>query len=226
LKDKKTMSITLYTLPFYNGGPNGIKISIALEELGLQYETKTIDITKNEQFDPEFLKHSPNNKIPAIIDPNGPDGKPISLFESGAILIYLAEKTGKLLPKDPVLKYQTLQWLFWQVGGLGPMVGQANHFVLYAKEDIPYAKKRYTDEARRLFGVLDKQLEGKEFIIGNEYTIADIACYGWVHMSLLNPKYSDVFKSDEYPNVRRWDANLSERAAIKKAQPMPYTRPN
>jgi len=217
-------TIQFYTLPFFNGGPNGLKVSIALEELGLSYNTHTVDISKNEQFTPEFLKLNPNNKIPVIVDPNGPqgEGKEFVIFESGAILLYLAEKTGKLLPKDPVQRYETLQWVFWQMGGLGPMFGQLGHFVVYAKEDIPYAKKRYTDEARRLLGVLDKQLEGKDFIVGNELTIADVSSFGWVHLALLNPKYKDLFKEDEFPNVRRWDKNLNERPAFQKAQPKPY----
>ncbi|KAL0485583.1 disulfide-bond oxidoreductase [Acrasis kona] len=224
-KNIRTMSskpIDLYTLPFYNGGPNGIKASIALEELGLEYKTHSIDISKNEQFAPEFLKISPNNKIPAIVDHDGPGGKELPLFESGAILVYLAEKTGKLLSQDPVEKYQILQWVFWQVGGLGPMVGQANHFVVYAKEDVPYAKKRYTEEASRLFGVLDKQIGDKNFIVGNELTIADIASFGWAHMTFLNPKYQEYFKKADYPNVQRWLNTLNERPAFKKAQPNEY----
>jgi len=216
------MSIQLYTLPFYNGGPNGIKISIALEELGLPYTTHLVDISKNDQFAPEFLQKNPNNKIPVIVDPNGPKGKEFVLFESGAILVYLAEKTGKLLSTDPELKYQTLQWVFWQMGGLGPMLGQLGHFVVYAKEDIPYAKKRYTDESRRLLGVLDKQLTGQDYLVGNEFSIADIASFGWVHLAFLNPKYKDVFKEDEFQNVRKWDQRLNERPAIKKAQPQKY----
>jgi GST-like protein len=145
----------------------------------------------------------------------------------------LAEKTGKLLPTDPVAKYETFQWLFWQVGGFGPsmfsfyktnriVLGQANHFVLYAKEDVPYAKKRYTDESRRLFGVLDNQLDGKEFIIGNEYTIADISCFGWANLTLSNPKFKEYYRDDEYPNVRRWLKTLNDRPAIQKAQPQKY----
>src|SRR6476659_6171317 len=161
------------------GTPNGRKVSIMLEECGLPYSVHKIDISKGEQFKPEFLKISPNNRIPAIVDPDGPGGKPISLFEAGAILIYLAEKTGKFLSKEPVQKYKTLEWLMWQMGGIGPMFGQANHFVAYAPEKVPYAIDRYVNETRRLLRVLNTRLEGREFV-ADSYSIADIASFPWV----------------------------------------------
>jgi len=160
------------------GTPNGRKVSIMLEECGLPYSVHKIDISKGEQFKPEFLKISPNNRIPAIVDPDGPGGKPISLFESGAILIYLAEKTGKFLSKNSVQKYRTFEWLMWQMGGVGPMFGQAHHFLRAAPTKIEYGIKRYVDEAKRLYGVLDKQLASNAFAAGADYTIADIASLG------------------------------------------------
>jgi glutathione S-transferase len=159
--------IELYTWPT----PNGHKVHIMLEETGLPYNVHPIDISAGDQFDPEFLKISPNNRMPAIVDPDGPDGKPISLFESGAILIYLAEKTGRFLPEAPRARYATLQWLMWQMGGLGPMLGQAHHFRQYAPEKIPYAVDRYTNEAHRLYGVADRRLGETRFLAGDEYTI-------------------------------------------------------
>jgi len=193
--------------------PNGVKISIALEELGLPYEAHTINIRNNEQFNPDFLKISPNNKIPAIVDNKGPDGNPISLFETGAILIYLAEKTGKLLSHDPRKKYDTLQWLIWQVAGFGPMLGQMGHFHKYAKEDVPYGKQRYLDEAKRLYGVLEKQLEGKDYIVG-EYSIADIATWPWVWC--VEKFYGMKDEVGHFPNIERWYANIAQREAVKK----------
>src|SRR5512143_387891 len=159
--------------------PNGHKIHIMLEETGLPYKVHGIDIGAGAQFKPEFLKISPNNRIPAIVDPDGPGGKPISLFESGAILIYLAEKTGRFLPKDPVQKYKTLEWLMWQMGGVGPMFGQAHHFLRAAPTKIEYGIKRYVDEAKRLYGVLDKQLASNAYAAGAAYTIADMAIFPW-----------------------------------------------
>src|SRR6185312_7144428 len=159
--------------------PNGHKIHIMLEETGLEYRVHPIDIGAGDQFTPAFLAISPNNKIPAIVDSNGPDGAPISLFESGAILIYLAEKTGKLLPHEPAGRYATLQWLMFQVGGLGPMLGQTHHFRIYAPQQIEYAVSRYTNEAKRLYGVMDKQLGQSAYLAGNDYTIADIAAFPW-----------------------------------------------
>src|SRR3984893_8692063 len=171
---KRTM-IELHTW----GTPNGRKVSIMLEECGLPYSAHTADISKGEQFKPELLKITPNNTIPAILDPDGPGGKPISLFESGAILIYLADKTAKFLSKDPVQKYKTFEWLMWQMGGVGPMFGQAHHFLRAAPTKIEYGIKRYVDEAKRLYGVLDKQLASNAFAAGADYTIADMAIFPW-----------------------------------------------
>ncbi|MDB5831701.1 MAG: hypothetical protein JWR14_1531, partial [Caballeronia sp.] len=179
--------------------PNGHKIHIMLEELGLEYKPIPIDIGAGDQFTPEFLAISPNNKIPAIIDSDGPDGKPLALFESGAILFYLAEKTGKFLPLDPVGRYTTMQWLMFQMGGVGPMLGQAHHFRIYAPEKIEYAVNRYSNEARRLYGVMDKQLGVTRFLAGNDYSIADIATFPWTR-SWKN----QGIELDEFPNVKRW----------------------
>ena len=159
--------------------PNGFKISIMLEEVGLPYEVRPIDIGKGDQFDPEFLRISPNNKIPAIVDTDGPGGSSISVFESGAILIYLAEKTGKLLPTSGPARYPVLEWVMFQMGGIGPMLGQAHHFRHYAPEPIPYAIDRYTNEANRLYGVLDRRLRDREWLAG-DYSIADIATMPWL----------------------------------------------
>ena len=157
--------------------PNGHKVHVMLEECGLPYEAHAVDIGKGEQFAPDFLAISPNNKIPAITDPEGPDGRPISLFESGAILVYLAGKTGRFLPTGDRERYEVLQWLMFQMGGVGPMLGQAHHFRLYAPEKLPYAIERYTNEARRLYGVIDRQLSKHAFIAGADYSIADIAIF-------------------------------------------------
>src|SRR5579871_984305 len=164
---------------FYWPTPNGWKISIMLEECWLPYVVRPVDISKGEQFSKAFLAISPNNRIPAIVDPHGPGGRPISVFESGAILQYLGRKTGKFYPQTERARVLVDQWLFWQVGGLGPMAGQANHFVTYTKEDLPYPRKRYTDEVHRLFGVMNTRLAGREFL-ADDYSIADIACWGWV----------------------------------------------
>ncbi|MFZ9183258.1 MAG: glutathione S-transferase N-terminal domain-containing protein, partial [Hylemonella sp.] len=160
--------------------PNGHKIHIMLEECGLPYQAHPVNIGVGDQFKPEFLKISPNNRIPAIVDSEGPDGKPISLFESGAILVYLAAKTGKFMPKSDREKYQVLQWLMFQMGGVGPMLGQNHHFRLYAPEKIEYAINRYTNEAKRLYGVMNKQLASHKYIAGNSYSIADIAIFPWL----------------------------------------------
>ncbi|MEX0757977.1 MAG: glutathione S-transferase N-terminal domain-containing protein [Tistlia sp.] len=206
------MTIQLYTW----GTPNGRKVSIALEELGLAYEVHPIDITKDQQFDPAFLKISPNNKIPAIVDPEGPGGKPIALFESGAILIWLADKTGKLLAKDGPARYEALQWLMWQMGGFGPMLGQAHHFLRFAKEEVPYAKDRYSNETRRLYGVLDKRLGESEFLAGEAYGIADIATYPWA----ARHEWQQVALSD-FPHVERWYAQVGARPAVAKGMQVP-----
>jgi GST-like protein len=189
--------------------PNGHKIHILLEELGLEYKAIPIDIGNGDQFTPEFLAISPNNKIPAIVDSDGPDGKPLALFESGAILFYLAEKTGKFLPADPVGRYTTMEWLMFQMGGVGPMLGQAHHFRIYAPEQIEYAVNRYSNEARRLYNVMDKRLAVTQFLAGNEYSIADIATFPWTR-SWKN----QGIELDEFPNVKRWFDVISSRPAV------------
>ena len=189
--------------------PNGHKIHIMLEEVGLEYKAIPIDIGAGDQFTPEFLAISPNNKIPAIVDSDGPGGKPLALFESGAILFYLAEKTGKFLPLDPVGRYTTMQWLMFQMGGIGPMLGQAHHFRIYAPEKIEYAVNRYSNEARRLYGVMDKQLGVTRYLAGNEYSIADIATFPWTR-SWKN----QGIELDEFPNVKRWFDEISARPAV------------
>lgn len=199
--------IELYT----STTPNGWKISVALEELGLDYEVHPISLSKGEQFAPEFLAISPNNRIPAIIDRDGPDGAPISVFESGAILIYLAEKTGRLLPAAGGARKTVLEWLMWQMGGFGPMLGQAHHFNYYAQIKIDYAIERYTNEANRLYGVLDRQLEGKSYVAGEEYSIADIAIFPWTRTY----ERHNVDIAD-YPNVARWRKMMIERPAVKR----------
>jgi GST-like protein len=191
--------------------PNGHKVHIALEELGLAYAAHPIDISKGAQFAPEFLQISPNNRIPAIVDPDGPGGEPVSLFESGAILIYLAEKTGKLLPASGAGRYTVLQWLMWQMGGLGPMLGQAHHFLQYAPEEVPYAKKRYANEAQRLYNVLDKRLGEARFLGGEDYSIADIAAWPWTR----RPERQNVDTSG-LPNFRRWFVEIEARPAVQK----------
>ncbi|KAF1031517.1 MAG: Disulfide-bond oxidoreductase YfcG [Burkholderia lata] len=191
--------------------PNGHKVHIMLEETGLAYRVHPVDIGAGDQFKPEFLTISPNNKIPAIVDPDGPGGQPISLFESGAILIYLAEKTGKFLPTDPTARYATLEWLMFQMGGVGPMLGQAHHFRLYAPEKIEYAVNRYTNEAKRLYNVMDKRLGESEYLAGDTYTIADIATFPWTR-SWQN----QGIVLDELPNVKRWYDAIAARPAVQR----------
>jgi len=191
--------------------PNGHKVHILLEELGLPYEVHAIDIGRGDQFDPEFLKISPNNKMPAIVDPEGPDGKPLSLFESGAILLYLAEKHGRFLPQDPRGRYGCIQWLMWQMGGLGPMLGQAHHFLQYAPEEIPYARARYANEARRLYGVLNRRLAESPYLAGEDYSIADIAAWPWTRV----PERQGVERAD-YPNFQRWFNAIAARPAVQR----------
>jgi GST-like protein len=205
------VTIELYTW----STPNGRKASIALEELGLDYAVHAINITHHEQFGPDFLKISPNNKIPAIVDPDGPDGKPIALFESGAILIYLAEKTGKLMPKDARTRYTALQWLMWQMGGFGPMLGQAHHFRRFAKEQVPYAIDRYTNETRRLYGVLDKRLNEVEYLAG-DYSVADIATFPWA----ARHEWHGMALED-FPAVKRWYDAIAARPAVQKGMAVP-----
>jgi len=195
--------------------PNGHKVHIMLEECGLRlgrdWQVHPINIGQGDQFAPEFLKISPNNKIPAMVDPIGPDGKPISLFESGAILLYLAAKTGKLLPKSDRQKFETLQWLMFQMGGVGPMLGQAHHFRLYAPEKIDYAYNRYTNEAKRLYGVMNKQLESRPFIAGKRYTIADIAIFPWVR-SWEN----QGIDWKDHPALKDWFDRIAARPAVQR----------
>jgi GST-like protein len=202
--------IDLYTAPT----PNGHKVSIALEELELPYTVHPIDLRNGGQFAPEFLRISPNNKIPAIVD-TGAEGSP-SIFESGAILVYLAEKTGKLLPASGPGRYTTLQWLFFQMGGLGPMLGQVHHFRNYAPEKLPYAIDRYTNEAKRLFHVVDKRLSEAKYLAGPDYSIADIAAMPWMRLH----KGQGV-EIAEYPNVGRWIEELEARPAVKKGLSVP-----
>jgi GST-like protein len=199
--------IDLYTWPT----PNGHKVHIMLEECALPYTVHAIDIGAGDQFDPEFLKISPNNKMPAMVDQDGPGGRPIAIFESGAILIYLAEKTGKFLPTEARERYVTLQWLMFQMGGLGPMLGQAHHFLQYAPEEIEYARIRYRNEANRLYRVLDKRLGESPYLAGETYTIADIAAWPWTRF----PERQGVERS-EYPNFVRWFDQIAERPAVKK----------
>jgi len=204
--------IDLYTF----GTPNGRKASVMLEEVGLPYAVHVVDISKGDQFDPAFIAVNPNSKIPAIVDPDGPDGAPITVFESGAILVYLAEKTGSpLWPEDTRQRYAVLQWLMFQMGGVGPMFGQANHFLKFAKEDVPYGKKRYHDEAKRLYGVLDRQL-GQTPFLANGYSIADIATYPWVARH-------DFHQVDlaEFPAVARWFETISARPAVQRGMEVP-----
>jgi GST-like protein len=191
--------------------PNGHKVHIMLEECGLPYRVHAIDIGAGDQFTPEFLAISPNNKIPAIVDPDGPDGRPISLFESGAILLYLAGKTGRLLPADTRGKYEVLQWLMFQMGGLGPMLGQAHHFRIYAPEKIPYAVDRYTNEAKRLYGVMNRQIARHRYIAGNEYTIADIAVYPW-----LRSWKNQGIDWNDYPHLKGWFDEVTGRPAVER----------
>ena len=191
--------------------PNGHKVHIMLEECGLPYRAHNVDIGKGEQFAPEFLAISPNNKIPAIVDPDGPDGKPISLFESGAILVYLASKVNKFLGHTDREKFTVLQWLMFQMGGLGPMLGQAHHFRIYAPEQIEYAVNRYTNEAKRLYGVMDRQLAKHRYIAGDEYTIADIACFPWTR----SWKNQGIDWND-FPHAKRWHDEIAARPAVQR----------
>ena len=190
--------------------PNGHKIHIALEELGLPYRVVAVNIRQGDQFKPEFLAITPNHRIPAIVDPDGPDGQPLRLFESGAILIYLAEKTGRLIPQGKADRLACLQWLMFQMGGVGPMFGQYNHFAVYAPEKLPYAVTRYENEVRRLHRVLDKRLSEAEYLAGPEYSIADIATFPWVR----NPDRRGI-KLNDYPAVRRWHDAIATRAAVQ-----------
>lgn len=191
--------------------PNGHKVHIALEELGLDYRIHPVNIGKGDQFGAEFLRISPNNKIPAMVDHEGPGGESFSLFESGAILIYLAEKSGRLLPIEPRRRYRTIEWLMFQMGNLGPMLGQAHHFRQYAPEPIDYAINRYTNETARLYRVLDKRLGEEEFLAGSEYTIADIAAFPWIR-----PYERQGQDLAEHPNFKRWFDTIANRPAVMR----------
>lgn len=195
---------------YHSPTPNGQKIAIMLEECGLQYELHPVDITRGDQFSPAFLKISPNNKIPAIVDSEGPGGEPIALFESGAILQYLGRKTGRFYPQDERARCEVEQWLMWQIAGLGPMAGQAHHFRIYAPEKIDYAIARYTNEVNRLYGVMDERLEDRDFLAG-DYSIADIACIGWIKSH--RKQGQDL---EEFPNLKAWYARMLARPAVAK----------
>ncbi len=196
---------------YYWPTPNGWKITIMLEECGLPYAVHPVNIGKGDQFKPEFLAISPNNKMPAIVDPDGPDGQPISVFESGAILQYLGRKTGRFYPQDERGRVEVEQWLFWQMGGFGPMLGQAHHFRIYAPEKVPYAIERYTNETNRLYGVLDKRLADREFVAG-EYSIADMAIAPWA--KLWERQGQNI---EDFPHVKRWLDAVLERPAVMRA---------
>jgi GSH-dependent disulfide-bond oxidoreductase len=206
------MPIDLYTW----STPNGRKVSVMLEECGLPYSVHKIDIGKGDQFKPEFGAINPNSKIPAIVDPDGPGGQKLPLFESGAILIYLADKTGKFLPTDARQKYLVLQWLMFQMGGVGPMFGQAHHFMRFAPEKIPYGIERYGKETRRLYAVMDRRLGEAAYLAGDAYSIADIATYPWV----ARYEYHQVNLAD-FPNVKRWFDGIGARPAVQRGMAVP-----
>jgi GST-like protein len=191
--------------------PNGHKVHIMLEECGLPYKAIPVNIGAGEQFKPEFLAISPNNKVPALVDPQGPDGKPISLFESGAILVYLAGKTGRFLPQGDRERYEVLQWLMFQMGGVGPMLGQAHHFRMYAPEKIPYAIDRYSNEAKRLYNVIDKRLAQSPWLGGKEYSVADIATFPW-----LRSWQNQGITLSDHPHLERWFKTIEERPAVQR----------
>lgn len=195
---------------------NGRKASIMLEELGADYTVHPIHIGKGDQFTPEYLAINPNGKIPAIIDSDGPGGAPITVFESGAILIYLAEKYGRFLPAEPVARMEVIQWLMFQMGGIGPIFGQVHHFLRAAKEEVPYGIERYGTEARRLYGVLDRRLDGRDHLAGDGYSIADIATWPWV----LRHEWQQVDLA-EYPNVKRWFDTVGSRPAVQSGIQIP-----
>ena len=212
--------IQLYSLPT----PNGVKVSIALEELGLPYEPHLISFGTNDQKSPEFVSLNPNGRIPAIIDPNGPDGKPIGLFESGAILIYLADKTGKLIPSDAARRYETLEWVFFQMAGVGPMFGQFGHFFKFAAEKVAnnsYPVERYRDEAKRLLGVLESRLQGREWIMDDEYTIADITTFPWVRGVDVFYGGREVLEFESFPSVMAWLDRALARPASQRGLSIP-----
>ena len=211
--------LQLYSLPT----PNGVKVSIMLEEIGLPYEPHTIDIGRNESWIPEYLALNPNGKIPAIIDPDGPGGKPLGLFESGAILLYLAEKTGKLLPKDPGLRYETIQWVFFQMASIGPMFGQVGFFHKFAGRDYEDKRplQRYVDESKRLLGVLETRLQGRSWLMGEEFTIADVATLGWVRNLIGFYGAGDLVDYASFRNVPAWLARGLARPAVQRGLEIP-----
>ena len=211
--------LQLYSLPT----PNGVKVAIALEETGLPYEPHLVRFDTNDQLSPEFLSLNPNNKIPAIIDPNGPGGQPLPLFESGAILVYIAGKTGRLMPRDDAGRYQTLQWLMFQMGGIGPMFGQVGFFNKFAGKDYEdkRPRDRYVDESRRLLAVLDKHLAGREWIVDDEYTIADIASFPWINNLVTFYGAADLVGFGDFANVQRVLAKFLERPAVQRGLRIP-----
>jgi GST-like protein len=211
--------IQLYSLPT----PNGVKVSIALEETGLAYEPHLVSFDRNDQMSPEFLSLNPNNKIPAIIDPNGPDGKPLPLFESGAILLYLADKSGQLIPKDAAGRYETIQWLMFQMGGIGPMFGQVGFFHKFAGKDFEdkRPRDRYINESKRLLGVLDQRLQGRKWIMGDEYTIADIAIFPWVRNLVNFYGAGELVEFHQFSNVQRVLAAFLDRPAVVRGLEIP-----
>ncbi|WP_027896792.1 glutathione S-transferase N-terminal domain-containing protein [Zestomonas thermotolerans] len=211
--------LQLYSLPT----PNGVKVSIMLEETGLPYEAHLVSFERNEQLSPEFLSLNPNNKIPAILDPNGPDGQPLALFESGAILIYLAEKTGQLLAREPATRYQTLQWLMFQMGGIGPMFGQLGFFHKFAGRDYEdkRPRDRYVQESARLLGVLDRHLEGRRWIMGDDYSIADIATFPWVRNLVGFYEAGELVGFERFTNVRRVLEAFLARPAVQRGLNIP-----
>ena len=206
LKKESPNMIDVYYWPT----PNGHKVTIALEEMGLDYTIKPVNIGKGEQFEPEFLAFSPNNRMPAIID-HDTGGAPQSVFESGAILLYLAEKTGQFMPKDGPGRVAVMEWLMWQMGGFGPMLGQAHHFNFYAPEDVAYGKKRYSAEANRLYGVLDRRLEKTPWVAGDDYTIADMAIFPW-----SRTYERQGVNIDDYPHVAEWRKKMISRPAVER----------
>jgi GST-like protein len=211
--------LQLYSLPT----PNGVKVSIALEEIGLPYEAHLVNIMKNESWEPEFLALNPNGKIPAILDPDGPGGKPLGLFESGAILLYLAEKTGMLLPSDPAGRYETLEWVFFQMASIGPMFGQVGFFYRFAGKDFEDKRplERYRAESKRLLGVLDTRLDGREWLMGNDYTIADIATFGWVNTIIGFYGARDLVEYDTLKHVPAWLDRGLARPAVQRGMAIP-----
>jgi GST-like protein len=211
--------LQLYSLPT----PNGVKVSIALEELGVPYEPHLVSFEKNDQMSPEFLSLNPNNKIPAIIDPDGPGGKPLPLFESGAILFYLAEKHGRLLPRDPAARYETLQWVMFQMGGVGPMFGQVGFFVKFAGKDFEdkRPRNRYVAEAKRLLGVIDARLEGRQWIMGDEYSIADIATFPWIRNLVGFYGAGELVGFDAFGEVKRVLDAFVARPAVQAGLAIP-----